>query len=142
MDKEIRETLESEHGNNWLELGIPEKLYSKLHENATKENRMILDVSQKRTPWDCMYLIDYSEVIFYRGNFSKLFQKRFSMPGLANSNKEEKLKWIKKLNDIRNKVSHPKRNRSVTKQEADFVEAIYNWLELDDEDPIIKLNNS
>ena len=141
LDREIREVLELEHGNNWLELGIPESLYNKLHENAAKQNRTILDVSEKREPWDCMYLIDYLEVISYRGNFSNLFQKNFSMPGLANSKKEEKLKWLKKLNDVRNKVSHPKRSRSVTKQEADFVEATYNWLVLDDEDPIIKLNS-
>ena len=141
LDKEIRETLESEHGSNWLKVGIPAPLYKKLHQDATEENIKILDDSPEREPWDCMYLIDYLEVISYRGNFSKLFQKRFSMPGLANSKKEEKLKWIKNLNDIRNKVSHPKQNRSVTKQEADFVEAIYNWLELDDESLIIKSNS-
>ncbi len=141
LDKETREALEAEHGDNWFELGIPENLYSKLHQDAAKENRTILDASQKRKPWDCMYLIGYLEIISHPGNFSKLFQKRFSMPGLASSKKEQKLKWIKELNDIRNKVSHPKRSRSVTKEEADFVEAIYNWLELNDEDLIIKLNS-
>ena len=141
LDKKIHETLELEYGSHWLKVGIPAALYKKLHEDATEENRTILDDSPEREPWDCMYLIDYFEVISHGSNFSKLFQKKFSMPGLANSKKEERLKWIKKLNNIRNKVSHPKRNRGVTKEEADFVEAIYNWLELDDEDLIIKLNS-
>ena len=141
FDKEIRETLESEHGSNWLKVGIPAGLYRKLHEDATEVNRRILDDSPEREPWDCMYLISYLEVISHGSNFSKLFQKRFSIPGSANARKNERLQWIKELNDIRNKVSHPKRNRSVTKQEADFVEAIYNWLELDDEGLIIKLNS-
>ena len=142
LDEEIRKTLESKHGSNWLKVGIPAPLYKKLHQDATEENIKILDDSPEREPWDCMYLINYSDVISHGSNFSKLFQKRFSMPRWANSSKERRLKWIKDLNDIRNKVSHPKRNRSVTKQEADFVEAIYNWLELGDEDPIIKLNSS
>ena len=142
LDKEIHETLESEYGSNWLKVGIPAPLYKKLHEDASEENRTILDDSPEREPWDCMYLINYLDVISHGSNFSKLFQKKLSMPGLANSKKEERLKWIKRLNNIRNKVSHPKRNRGVTKEEADFVEAIYNWLELNDEDLIIKLNSS
>ena len=141
--KETREALKSEYGNNWLKVGMSPGLYKKLHEDAAEANRKILDDSPEKEPWDCMYFINYWDVIWRKGNFSKLFQKRFSMPGLANNaTKDEKLEWIKELNDIRNKVSHPSPNRGVTKEEADFVEAIYNWLVLDDEDPIIKLNSS
>lgn len=142
LDKEVREALEGHHGGSWLKSGIPEPLYMKLHREAAEKNRTIHDASQEREPWDCMYLINYSEVITHKSNFSNLFQKRFSFPGLGNSKKEEKLKWVRELNDIRNKIAHPKQNRSVTKQEADYVTSIYNWLELDDDTLILQSGSS
>jgi DNA sulfur modification protein DndB len=118
----IRESLKTEYGEkSWWKKGVPLKVYEEAEGLAVTKNREIDDPSNEVEPWDQLHLIDYREIILY--SWSKLFQHKYSYPGVRGS-KDEKTKWLVKLNTIRNQNFH---EYSVTEEEFDFLGDIHRW---------------
>jgi DNA sulfur modification protein DndB len=130
---EVKEALEKAHGSAWLKKGIPGPLFEKLHADAAKKNREIEHVEDEKTPWDCMYIINYRDVMSYGANWSVIFQKRFTIPGQEKLKKDDRTGWLVKLNKIRNQNSH---EHSVTENEYEFVRAVHEWLVNGNDGPV------
>lgn len=130
---EVKEALIQEHGKMWLKSGMNPDLYTDLITAAAKKNIKIENEEDEKKPWDCLNLIHYRKIMLWKGQWSNLFQKRFTVPGMEGGSKEVKTGWLEELNTIRNKTDH---EYSVTKEEADFVGAIYDWLILDNTEKI------
>lgn len=123
LKRDIRESLEMEYGEkSWWKKGVPLTVYEEAELLAVKKNREIDDPSNEAQPWDQLHLIDYRKIILQ--NWSKLFQPKYSYPGVKGD-KDEKTKWLVTLNTIRNQTDH---DYSVTQQELDVVKDIHGWL--------------
>lgn len=133
----VKETLMGAYGNMWLKRGMPEKLYTSLVTEAARKNRIIEDENEEKTPWDCLMLIHFREIMQHEAQWSTLFQKKYTIPGQEGRKKEEKTSWLVKLNTIRNNADH---EYSVSKDEADYVAALHDWLILEDSEPIVRLS--
>ncbi|MCW5696720.1 MAG: DGQHR domain-containing protein [Bauldia sp.] len=133
LKEEVRELLESHYGAQWLKRGIPGTLFEKLHADAAKKNREIEHASDEKTPWDCMYIVDYRSVMTYSSNWSALFHSAFTVPGNERAKKDDKTSWLVRLNTIRNQNTH---EHSVTEDDYKFVLAVHSWLLEGDPDDI------
>lgn len=131
---EVKDGLEKVYGGAWLKKGIPGTLFEKLHSDAAKKNREIESIEDEKTPWDCMYIINYRDVMSYGANWSNIFQKRFTIPGQEKLKKDDRTSWLVKLNKIRNQNSH---EHSVTEAEYEFVRALHEWL-INDNDAAVR----
>ena len=136
---EVRGVLENAYGELWLKKGIPPGLWDELHATVAKKNREIDDPAKEKEPWDGMYIVNYRDVISFGSNWSTHFQKRFTIPGQERMRKEEKTKWLVRLNSIRNQNAH---EHSVPEEDYQFVLAIHAWLIDGDEEPIAKLTGA
>lgn len=136
---EVRGVLENAYGGMWLKKGIPPSLWDELHATVAKKNREIADPTKEKEPWEGMYIVNYRDVLSFGSNWSTLFQKRFTIPGQERLKKEEKTKWLVRLNGIRNQNAH---EHSVPEEDYHFVLAIHAWLIDGDEGPISKMVNS
>lgn len=127
LREDIKEALTQEHGSMWLKKGLPEKLYTELVTEAAKKNRTIENPEDEKTPWDCLNLIHLRVIMLHGSHWSKLFQKKYTIPGQENAKKEDKTSWLNRLNRIRNNADH---EYSVSKDEADYVAAVHDWIML------------
>lgn len=119
----IREKLVVEYGRtNWWKKGVPFKVYEAAELQASKKNREIEDPDKEEEPWGQLHLIDYREIILH--NWRKIFEDKFAYPDVKG-NKEEKTKWLEKLNRIRNQNFHV---YSVTEEEFNFLKELHSWL--------------
>lgn len=134
---DVKDVLIKEYGSMWLKKGMPEKLYTYLATEAAKKNRLIENEEEEKTPWDCLMLIHLREIMHHQAQWSNLFQKTYTIPGSEGWKKEEKTSWLVRLNSIRNVADH---EYSVSKEEADYVAALHDWLMLGDTDAIERLN--
>jgi DNA sulfur modification protein DndB len=128
LKDEVKQILFKEFGNMWLKSGVPRELYAHLVTEAAKKNIIIENEEDEKSPWDCLNLIHYRDVIANRKHWSNLFQNRFTAPGSESLKKEVKTQWLVKLNTIRNVCDH---EYSVSKEQSDFVGAVHDWLILD-----------
>lgn len=133
LKEDVREILQAEHGQSWLKKGIPATLFEKLHADAAKKNREIVDQKDEKQPWDCMYIINYRDVFTYGPNWSNLFQKRFTIPGQERLKKDDKTSWLVRLNTIRNQNAH---DHSVSEDDYKFVSGLHDWLVGGDDEEI------
>lgn len=131
---EVRGVLENAFGSMWLKKGIPPSLWDELHATVARKNRDIADPSKEKEPWDGMYIVNYRDVMSFSSNWSTHFQKRFTIPGQERLKKEDKTKWLVRLNAIRNQNAH---EHSVPEEDYQFVLAIHAWL-IDGQDEQIK----
>ena len=115
--------------NNWIKKGVHPNLYTHLVTEAAKKNIHIENEEDEKEPWDCLNLIHIREIVQHSNNWSTLFQKRFTIPGTESQKKEEKTKWLDKLNRVRNVTDH---EYSVSKEDHDYVSALHDWLISDD----------
>ncbi|MBO9706648.1 MAG: DGQHR domain-containing protein [Caulobacter sp.] len=134
---DVKEVLMDAYGNMWMKRGMPEKLYTYLVTEAAKKNRLIENEKDEKTPWDCLMLIHLRDIMQHQAQWSNYFQKRYTIPGQEGRKKEEKTSWLVQLNSIRNNADH---EYSVSKDEADYVAAIHDWLILDDGESISRIS--
>ncbi|SFO38699.1 DGQHR domain-containing protein [Nitrosospira briensis] len=134
---DVKDVLMEAYGNMWLKRGMPEKVYTNLVTEAAKKNRLIENEKEEKTPWDCLMLIHLREIMEHQAQWSTLFQRKYTIPGQEGRKKEEKTSWLVKLNTIRNNADH---EYSVSKDEADYVGALHDWLILEDSEPIAHLS--
>jgi DNA sulfur modification protein DndB len=132
---DVKEALQAEHGAMWLKKGLSEKLYTSLVTEAAKKNRTIENEKDEKTPWDCLNLIHLREIMMHQAQWSTLFQKQYTIPGQEGLRKEQKTNWLVELNRIRNVADH---EYSVSKDDADYVAALHDWLVLGSDDSIRK----
>ncbi|RJR43374.1 MAG: DGQHR domain-containing protein [Deltaproteobacteria bacterium] len=123
LKEDIRERLEVEHGKkNWWKKGVPFKVYEAAEKEASRANRLIEDPEKEVEPWDKLHFIDYRDIILH--NWRKLFEEKYAYPGVKG-NKEERTKWLEKLNTIRNQNVHV---YSVTEEEFKFLTELHSWV--------------
>lgn len=139
LKEEVKDRLFELHGNTWLKKGIKPDLYVALNTLASKKNLAIEEVEDEKGPWDCLYLINYKDIMTTGSQWSSTFQKDFTCPGTENKKKEEKTKWLATLNEIRNIVTH---GDSVSQAQYDYASAIYEWLINDEPKPIREIQKS
>ena len=121
LKRDIRDKLEDEYKQHWWKKGVPLKVYEEAELLASQKNREIDDPEKEVEPWDQLHLIDYRKIIIDKW---RIFQDKYAHPD-AQGNKEEKTKWLVKLERIRNQNFHV---YSVTEEEFDFLREIHSWL--------------
>ncbi|MFH2047966.1 MAG: DGQHR domain-containing protein [bacterium] len=123
IKKDVINSLKELYGEvNWWKKGVPFDVYNDAEALASRKNREIEDPEKEVKPWDQLHLIDYRKVILQ--NWRKLFENKYSYPEVKGS-KEDKTKWLHRLNAIRNQNFH---EYSVTEDEYKFLEETHVWL--------------
>jgi DNA sulfur modification protein DndB len=129
MRDDIKRTLVEEYGSAWEQQGVPRPTRKKTGELANEKN-LDLPPNKQVTAWDCMYFIDYHNVLTYSHDmWQKHFAKRYTKPGdeqLSGSWKK-RLDWVQDLNEIRNRVMHPQ-TQGVSDEEFELLIELQRWL--------------
>jgi len=108
--------------NNWLRpQAIPEGVLSKSY-------KMWNDNNQREPQENFLYLMDSKSIIEKGNNWSSCFKEIFTDPRIVGgANRDNSLKWMIDLNEIRNKIAHPTR-APITSKENDFLIEMSKWL--------------
>lgn len=106
--------LEEKYGVSWWKDGVPPDIRKSA---ATTK----IDEDSEEPESEFLHLIDYRKIISRNWEICKT---AFADPEIK-SNKDEQLKWLDRLNPVRNKVSH---NRKITTEDYEFVKHINDWL--------------
>lgn len=110
--------LKDEFGiKDWWRLGVHKDIKKKCSLKKIEEG-------VDEPDWNFIDLIDYNKII---SNNWKLLGSVFSAPKADQLKKEEKIKWIIHLNNIRKKGVHPER-KDITEEEYNFVFDLKDWL--------------
>lgn len=117
--------LEDFYGKKWFEKGLPPKIAEKALSDAFNKNREEDDEDKEIEPWDCLTIIAYREIALK--NWQDIFEKDYTKPGeeKIRGGKEEKTKWMVRLERIRNQNFH---SYSVTEEELWFLEELHDWI--------------
>ena len=124
--KDFKEKLEEFYGKKWFEKGVPPKIADKATVDALAKNRELdEDDDEVVDPWDCLTIIAYREISLK--NWQNIFEKSYTKPGeeKISGGKEEKTKWMVKLERIRNQNFH---SYSVLEEELWFLEELHDWI--------------
>jgi DNA sulfur modification protein DndB len=124
--KDFKERLEEFFGKKWFEKGVPPKIADKATVDALAKNRELdEDDDYEVEPWDCLTIIAYREIALK--NWQNIFEKIYTKPGeeKISGGKEEKTKWMVKLEKIRNQNFH---SYSVSEEELWFLEELHDWV--------------
>ena len=126
MKNDFKKKLEDSYGSSWFKKGVPSNVYEDAGLMAIKKNREV-DNEEEVSPWDCLNMIDYRKIAIYGSNWKEIFEKNYTKPGeeKIRGGKEEKTKWMQKLERIRNQNFH---SYSVKEEEYEFLTELYNWL--------------
>lgn len=94
----------------------------------TKSYDMFNDQGQVEPQENFLDLMSYKSIIEKGDNWSSCFKPIFTDPRLTSgANKENSLKWLLDLNEIRKKTAHPTR-APITSDENDLLIYLSNWL--------------
>lgn len=119
--------LQKVYGANWFKLGVPQQVY--LDANSLKSQKELDEenLNKEIDPWDCLNIIDYRKIAVYGSNWQNIFEKKYTRPEdiKIRGGKEEKTKWLQRLERIRNQNFH---SYAITKDEYDFLGNLYKWL--------------
>ncbi len=119
IDKFIKQKLVREYGEKkWWTAGVPFTVRKPCVIRKEQE-------SSSESPWKFLDIIHYKEIINYQWNLLGDF---FTPPGMEQASRKSKLSWLDDINSIRNKYSHPSREK-VTEKEYNDLEEIYEWLQ-------------
>ncbi len=127
LKKDIRARLEERYGSSWLKAGVPNKIGREATKRAAEKNYES-DGGKEVEAWDCMYLIEYMEVLQYDNTtWKELFQAQYTRPGTEQEKGgwKQGSAWIRELNEVRNKTHHA---HTVSQEEYDFVLGLHEWL--------------
>lgn len=116
--------LKNEFGNNWLKKGVPPQTLKKAHDMAFEKNLKVDNERDEVSDWDCLTIIAYRAIALK--NWRNIFEKSYTYTKTSKGgNKEEKTKWMVRLEEIRNKTVH---SYYVSEEEYDFVTELKDWL--------------
>ena len=109
----------------WFEKGVPPKIADKAIVDALTKNRSLEDDEEEVEHWDCLTIIAYREIALK--NWQTIFEKEYTKPGeeKISGGKEEKTKWMVKLEHLRNQNVH---SYYVKEEELSFLEELNDWL--------------
>jgi len=125
FNKDFKSKLEDKFGRMWFKKGVPPQIGDDAAALAVKKNREIENEEDEVEPWDCINIIAY-RVIAVK-NWQEIFEKEYTRPGeeKISGGKEEKTKWMVKLEYLRNQNVH---SYFVTEDELKFLEELNSWL--------------
>lgn len=124
LKSDFEDRLREEFGYQWLKKGIPPQTLKRAHDLAFEKNLKIEDEKDEVNDWDCLTIIAYRQIALK--NWRNIFEKPYTMPNRPKGgNKEEKTKWMVRLEEIRNKTVH---SYYVTEDEYNFVAELKDWL--------------
>lgn len=123
--KDFKIKLEEHFGKKWFEKGLPPKVSEKAIVDALSKNRELEEDDEQVHPWDCLTIIAYREIALK--NWQNIFDKEYTKPGeeKISGGKEEKTKWMVRLERIRNQNFH---SYSVTEDELNFLAELHDWI--------------
>jgi DNA sulfur modification protein DndB len=104
---------------------VPPKIADKAIVDALTKNRSLEDDEEEVEHWDCLTIIAYREIALK--NWQTIFEKEYTKPGeeKISGGKEEKTKWMVKLEHLRNQNVH---SYYVKEEELSFLEELNDWL--------------
>ena len=105
---DFKQSLEDHYGATWFKKGVPPQVQDAAVLLANQKNRELEDNEQEVDQWDCMTIIDYRRIVTYLSNWKDVFDKKYTKPGEERipGGKDEKTKWMQKLERIRNQNVH------------------------------------
>lgn len=127
LKNEFKNDLEEHYGSSWFKKGVPPPVQDSAVLLANQKNRELDDNEEEVSQWDCLTIIDYRRIATYGSNWKDIFDKKFTKAGEEKmpGGKDEKTKWMQKLERIRNQNFH---SYSVKKDEFEFLCEIEEWL--------------
>ena len=127
MKEDFKNKLIGVYGDNWFKTGVPNAVYMEAHTRTAQKNLEAENKTDEVEPWDCLNIIDYRKIATYGKNWSEIFEKEYTKPGeeKIRGGKEEKTKWMQKLEKIRNQNFH---SYSVKEEEYQFLCELNEWL--------------
>jgi len=125
FNNDFKNKLEEKFGKMWFKKGVPPQIGDDAVALATKKNRDIENEEDEVEPWDCVNIIAYRAIAVK--NWQDVFEKDYTRPGeeKISGGKEEKTKWMVKLEFLRNQNVH---SYFVTEDELKFLEELNDWL--------------
>ena len=125
FNQDFKSKLEDKFGKMWFKKGVPPHIGDEAAALAIKKNREIENEDDEVEPWDCINIIAYRSIAFK--NWQDIFEKNYTKPGeeKISGGKEEKTKWMVKLELLRNQNVH---SYYVTEEELKFLEELNDWL--------------
>lgn len=125
FNNDFKNKLEEKFGKMWFKKGVPPQIGDDAVALATKKNRDIENEEDEVEPWDCINIIAYRAIAVK--NWQDVFEKVYTRPGeeKISGGKEEKTKWMVKLEFLRNQNVH---SYFVTEDELKFLEELHDWL--------------
>jgi DNA sulfur modification protein DndB len=125
LNKDFKEKLEDAYGTSWFKKAVPDSVYEEASALAAKKNKLIDNPEDEKEPWDCLHIIDYRKIASSGKNWSEIFEKHYTRPGEEKLRKDDKTKWMVKLETVRNKISH---SESISEEEFMLLNELYEWL--------------
>lgn len=125
FNQDFKSKLEDKFGKMWFKKGVPPQIGDDAVALATKKNREIENEEDEVEPWDCINIIAYRSIAVK--NWQDIFEKDYTKPTeeKISGGKEEKTKWMVKLEFLRNQNVH---SYFVTEDELKFLEELNDWL--------------
>jgi DNA sulfur modification protein DndB len=125
FNQDFKSKLEEKFGKMWFKKGVPPQIGDDAVALATKKNREIENEEDEVEPWDCINIIAYRSIAVK--NWQDIFEKDYTKPKeeKISGGKEEKTKWMVKLEFLRNQNVH---SYFVTEDELKFLEELNDWL--------------
>lgn len=128
LNKLVKEKLIEYFGEKaWFKKGVHPKVQEQSTLLALQKNREIEDPKKEKTEWDCLLIIDYRTIVTYGKNWSEIFEKALTKPGeeKLRGGKDEKTKWMQKLETIRNEIAH---SYSIDEEQYEFLSELKEWI--------------
>ena len=125
FNQDFKSKLEDKFGKMWFKKGVPPQIGDDAVALATKKNREIENEDDEVEPWDCINIIAYRAIAVK--HWQEVFEKDYTKPTeeKISGGKEEKTKWMVKLEFLRNQNVH---SYFVTEDELKFLEELNDWL--------------
>lgn len=122
--KDFKERLVEFYQKKWFDKWVPQKIANEAALNAMNKNRELDDNDTNEVEaWDCLNIIAYREIAMK--NWQNIFEKEYTKPGEEKARKDDKTKWMVKLERIRNQNFH---SYSVSEDELSFLNEIHDWI--------------
>lgn len=120
--KHIFSELKNQYGEKyWWNSGIPKDLQKKCADK-------LIDNNHSEPAENYLLTLDYMSIIRDSNN-KKFLLSNYTRPGEERLKERDKLSWFVKFNSIRNKFSHPEREK-VTEEEFNFIKELEEWLSI------------
>lgn len=134
MRKDFKSRLYQKLGEEWAwKKGVPIKIQDDAEDRMRRKNRTRTK-EQETEVWDNLNLIHYRDIAKQNWQYVnedkkrvKYFELHYTKPNEENLNKDDKTKWLVRLNELRNIVSHVSSDQ-ISDEDFEYVKNIHEWL--------------